>query len=468
MPIAGLQEKSMAKRVERQKVLEQFPLERIHNFEEVSHGFDKERMLLEAGRCLLCKNPKCVQGCPVNINIPAFIAQLKEDNPDKAYEVITATNALPGICGRVCPQEEQCEKVCIMGKLGAPVAIGALERYSADHNKAGKKIASVSQAGNGKRVAIVGSGPAGLACAGDLIKYGIEVVVYEALHELGGVLVYGIPEFRLPKSLVAAEINILKESGVKFLANYVIGKTLTIPDLLEQFDAVFIGSGAGLPSFMGIPGENLKGVYAANEYLTRVNLMKAYKKGSATPINAAKKVAVMGAGNVAMDAARTALRLGAEKVSIIYRRSRAEMPAREEEIEHAIEEGIVLNELTGTKAILGKDKVEGIRCVKNTLGEPDASGRRRPVELTGTEFDIEVDTVIMAIGNSPNPLLAKATPGLLTNKWGGLIVDDNTETTVSNVFAGGDAVTGAATVILAMGAGKKSAKAILERLNVLR
>ena len=458
----------MAKRAERQKVLEQSPLERIHNFEEVSHGFDKERMLLEASRCLLCKNPKCVQGCPVNIDIPGFIAKLKEDNPDSAYEVITATNALPGICGRVCPQEEQCEKVCILNRLGSPVAIGALERYSADHSKDSKKLTGSSLAGKGKRVAIVGSGPAGLACAGDLIKYGIEVVVYEALHELGGVLVYGIPEFRLPKSLVAQEINLLKESGVQFLTNYVIGKTLTIPDLLEQFDAVFIGSGAGLPSFMNIPGENLKGVYAANEYLTRVNLMKAYKKGSATPINLSKKVAVMGAGNVAMDAARTALRLGAEKVSIIYRRSRAEMPAREEEIEHAIEEGIEIRELTGTKAILGQGKVEGIRCIRNTLGEPDASGRRRPVEMADTEFDIEVDTVIMAIGNSPNPLLAKATSGLQTNKWGGLIVDDNTETTISNVFAGGDAVTGAATVILAMGAGKKSAKAILERLNVPR
>ncbi len=458
----------MAKRVERQKVLEQPALERITNFQEVSYGFNKERMLLEASRCLLCKNPKCVQGCPVNIDIPGFIAQLREDNPDKAYEIITATNALPGICGRVCPQEEQCEKLCILNRLGDPVAIGALERYSADHSKEIKNLAFTSQAGKGKRVAIVGSGPAGLACAGDLIKYGIEVVVYEALHELGGVLIYGIPEFRLPKSLVAQEINILKDSGVQFLTNYVIGKTLTIADLLQEFDAIFIGSGAGLPSFMGIPGENLKGVYAANEYLTRVNLMKAYKKDSPTPINIAKKVAVMGAGNVAMDAARTALRLGAEKVSIIYRRSRAEMPAREEEIEHAIEEGIELNELTGVKAILGEKQVTGLRCIQNTLGEPDASGRRRPVEMPNTEFEIEVDTVIMAIGNSPNPLLAQATEGLEINKWGGLIVDENTETTVKNVFAGGDAVTGAATVILAMGAGKKSAQAILERLNVSR
>lgn len=458
----------MAKRIERQKVLEQPAQERIHNFSEVSHGFDKERMLAEASRCLLCKNPKCVQGCPVNINIPAFISQLREDNPDKAYEVITRTNALPGICGRVCPQEEQCEKLCILNRLGSPVAIGALERYSADHSSGDKEIATTSTAGKGKRVAIVGSGPAGLACAGDLVKYGVEVVVYEALHELGGVLIYGIPEFRLPKTLVAGEIKTLQDSGVKFYTNYVIGKTLTIDDLLTEFDAVFIGSGAGLPSFMGIPGENLKGVYAANEYLTRVNLMKAYKKDSPTPMNFSKKVAVMGAGNVAMDAARTALRLGAEEVSIIYRRSRAEMPAREEEIEHAIEEGVIINELTGVHAILGQDKVEGLACIKNTLGEPDASGRRRPVEAPGTEFELEVDTVIMAIGNSPNPLLAKATKGLEVNKWGGLVVDDNTETTIPNVFAGGDAVTGAATVILAMGAGKKSASAILERLNVLR
>jgi glutamate synthase (NADPH/NADH) small chain len=455
-------------RIERQKVLEQSPVERIHNFNEVSHGFDNERMLNEAIRCLLCKNPRCVQGCPVNINIPGFIAHLKENNPDKAYEVITKTNSLPGICGRVCPQEEQCEKLCILNKTGAPVSIGALERYSADHCTTAKVIACQNKEGAGKRVAIVGSGPAGLACAGDLVKYGVEVVVYEALHELGGVLIYGIPEFRLPKKLVAQEIKTLQDSGVKFYTNYVIGKTLSMDDLLAQFDAVFVGSGAGLPSFMGIPGENLKGVYAANEYLTRVNLMKAYKKDSPTPMRPASKVAVMGAGNVAMDAARTALRLGAEKVSIIYRRSKAEMPARHEEIEHAIEEGVEIRELTGVKAILGTEKVEGLKCIKNTLGEPDASGRRRPVEMPGTEYELEADTVIMAIGNSPNPLLAKATPGLEINKWGGLVIDENTETTIPNVFAGGDAVTGAATVILAMGAGKKSAKAILERLNVLR
>ena len=454
----------------RQKVIEQPAKERIKNFDEVSHGFDQERMLAEADRCLLCKKPLCIQGCPVNIDIPGFIAKLKENKVDEAYDIITKTNSLPGVCGRVCPQEEQCEKLCILSKAKAPIAIGALERYTSDYKMDKEEQTQPKGANecNGvKKVALIGSGPASLACAGDLIKHNVKVDVFEALHELGGVLIYGIPEFRLPKALVAKEIQSLKDSGVNFYTNYIIGKTLSMEDLLKDYDAIFIGSGAGLPSFMGIKGENLNGVYAANEYLTRVNLMKAYKKESPTPINPSRKVAVIGAGNVAMDAARTALRLGAEKVSIIYRRSRVEMPAREEEIEHAKEEGVEIHELTGTLEILGQAKVEGIRCNKNTLGEPDEKGRRRPVEIPNTEFVIEVDTVIMAIGNSPNPLLTKATKGLKVNKWGALDVDENTETSIRNVYAGGDAVTGAATVILAMGAGKQSAKAILERLECI-
>lgn len=456
---------------ERNIPVEQNPKERAKNFKEVSLGFDCDTALCEAERCLNCKNPKCKGSCPVGVDIPAFIQKIKERDFLGAAQIIKLSSNLPAICGRVCPQESQCEAQCIRGtseKLGGAVAIGALERFVADYSLTHKTKVE-KPIFNGKKVAVIGSGPAGLTCAADLAKAGCKVTVYEAFHKAGGVLVYGIPEFRLPKTLVQAEIDTLSELGVEIVLNVVIGKTIMLSELLEENDAVFIGTGAGLPMFMKIPGENLNGVYSANEYLTRVNLMKAYDKNSPTPIVVAKKVVVVGAGNVAMDAARTALRLGAEEVHVVYRRSRAEMPARAEEIRHAEEEGIIFDLLTNPVEILGEKSVKGIKCVKMELGEPDKTGRRRPVEIKGSEFIIDADQVIMSLGTSPNPLLKKSTPDLETTPKGTIVVNQETlETSISNVYAGGDAVTGAATVILAMGAGKKAASAILERLNVHR
>lgn len=442
---------------------------RNHNFEEVALGYTAEMAVEEAGRCLNCKNPKCVGGCPVNIRIPEFITKVAAGDFLGAYEVITSTNCLPALSGRVCPQESQCEQLCVRGIKGEPVAIGRLERFVADWylknvNKMPEKVPS-----NGKKVAVVGSGPAGLTCAGDLAKLGYEVTVFEALHTAGGVLVYGIPEFRLPKAIVQNEVDKLAAQGVTVMTNMVIGKVLSIDELFEMgFNAVFIGSGAGLPMFMKIPGEALVGVYSANEYLTRVNLMKAYLEESDTPIIKSKAVAVVGGGNVAMDAARCAKRLGAEHVYIVYRRSEAEMPARAEELHHAKEEGIELKLLCNPTKILGDDqgRVCGMECVQMELGEPDASGRRRPVVVEGSEFVLDVDTVVMSLGTSPNPLIRSTTPGLEANKWGCLVVSEETmQTSRDGVYAGGDAVTGAATVILAMGAGKKAAEAIHESLS---
>ena len=447
----------------------QEPNVRNKNFKEVALGYTKEQAMDEASRCLNCKNKPCVGGCPVSIDIPAFIAQVKEGNFEEAYQIINQSSSLPAVCGRVCPQENQCEKRCVRGVKGEPVAIGRLERFVADWHNANIDIPAVAPASNGHKVAIIGSGPSGLACAGDLAKKGYDVTIFEALHLAGGVLVYGIPEFRLPKTIVQKEINTLKELGVKVETNMVIGKILAIDELFDMgFESVFIGSGAGLPRFMNIPGENLKGVYSANEFLTRVNLMKAYRENSHTPIGHAKKVAVVGGGNVAMDAARCAKRLGADEVYIVYRRSEAELPARAEEVEHAKEEGIVFKLLTNPVEILGNEDgfVAGIRCVEMELGEPDASGRRRPVVKEGSDFTIDVDSVIMAIGTSPNPLIKSTTEGLDTQKWGGIIADETTgQTSREGVFAGGDAVTGAATVILAMGAGKQAAKAIDEYIQ---
>lgn len=452
----------------RNSVREQDAKVRATNFDEVCLGFDDATAKLEADRCLNCPKPMCVQGCPVGVNIPKFIACVKNGDMDGAVAAIKHDSNLPAICGRVCPQETQCESKCVRAKLGGAVAIGALERYVADyglsHHVKVEKAASC-----GKKVAVIGSGPSGLTCAADLAMAGVKVTVFEAFHKAGGVLVYGIPEFRLPKSLVQAEIDKLTELGVEIKLNTVIGKTIFIDELLEEYDAVFIGTGAGLPMFMNIKGENLNGVYSANEYLTRINLMQAYKKDSWTPIQVGKNVVVVGAGNVAMDAARTALRMGADKVTLVYRRSRDEMPARKEEIRHAEEEGVVLSLLTNPVEITGDGKVEGIKCIKMELGEPDASGRRRPVEIPGSEFMIETDQVIMALGTSPNPLLKKSCDALEVNKKGTIVVNEATqETSVHNVYAGGDAVTGAATVILAMGAGKAAAKSILEKLNVRR
>jgi glutamate synthase (NADPH/NADH) small chain len=448
---------------------EQDPNIRKHNFNEVALGYTKEMAVEEAQRCLNCKHKPCMAGCPVNVKIPEFITLIANRKFKEAYEKITETNSLPAICGRVCPQETQCEQKCVRGIKGEPVAIGRLERFAADW--ALKNLEKpVNQAPkNGKKVAIIGSGPSGLACAGDLIKMGYEVTIFEAFHTPGGVLVYGIPEFRLPKKLVQEEIDALLSQGVEIKTNMVIGKVLTIDEIFEEgYSAVYIASGAGLPSFMNIPGENLNGVYSANEYLTRINLMKAYKKDSATPIKKSKNVAVVGGGNVAMDAARCAMRMGAEKVYIIYRRSEAEMPARLEEVHHAKEEGIIFNLLTNPVEIIGDQKgwVTGIKCIKMELGKPDASGRRRPVPIQGSEFVIDADTVIMAIGTSPNPLISSTTPDLETNKWGCIVVDEKTgKTSKEGVFAGGDAVTGSATVILAMGAGKVAAKAIDEYIK---
>ena len=447
----------------------QAPEVRNKNFLEVALGYTQEQALDEAKRCLNCKNKPCVSGCPVNIHIPDFIQKVAQGDFEGAYQVITQSSSLPAVCGRVCPQESQCEQKCVRGIKGEPVAIGRLERFVADWHNAHTCEAPQRPAPNGHKVAVVGSGPAGLTCAGDLAKKGYEVTVFEALHTAGGVLVYGIPEFRLPKAIVQKEIDGLKALGVKVETNMVIGRVLSVDELLEQgFEAVFIGSGAGLPRFMNIHGENLKGVYSANEFLTRVNLMKAYLPGSDTPIQHARRVAVVGGGNVAMDAARCAKRLGAEEVFIVYRRSEKELPARAEEVEHAKEEGIVFHLLNNPTKILGDDQgnVTGMECVRMELGEPDASGRRRPVEVPGSEFVLEVDSVIMAIGTSPNPLIKSTTQGLETQKWGGIVVEEATGlTSRERVYAGGDAVTGAATVILAMGAGKTAAQAIHKALS---
>lgn len=448
----------------------QDPAVRRRNFDEVALGYEEKTAVDEANRCLHCKNRPCVSGCPVGIDIPDFIEEVKKGDFEAAYRVITKSSSLPAVCGRVCPQESQCEGKCVRGGKGEPVGIGRLERFVADWHNEHADGAAEKPAPNGHRVAVVGSGPSGLTCAGDLAKRGYDVTVFEALHTAGGVLVYGIPEFRLPKSIVAKEIDGLRALGVQFSVNTVIGKTLTVEELMQEggFEAVFIGSGAGLPRFMGIPGENLKGVYSANEFLTRVNLMKAFRPDSATPVQAAKRVAVVGGGNVAMDAARCAMRLGADEVSIVYRRSLEELPARHEEVEHAMEEGIQFRLLTNPVEILGDGSgfVSGLRCVRMELGEPDASGRRSPVEIPDSAFLLDCDCVIMAIGTSPNPLIKSTTAGLEINRRGGIVVEEATgKTSLDGVYAGGDAVTGAATVILAMGAGKLAAKAIDEELR---
>lgn len=442
----------------------QAPDIRNKNFEEVALGYTAETAIEEAKRCLNCKHKPCVGGCPVKIHIPAFIEKMAEGDFESAYQIISEASSLPAVCGRVCPQENQCEKYCVRGIKGEPVAIGRLERFAADYHNSHATEKPLRPAANGHRVAVIGSGPAGLACAGDLAKKGYSVTVFEALHLAGGVLVYGIPEFRLPKAIVQKEIDTLKDLGVEIKTNMVIGKSVSIDELLEDgFEAVFIGTGAGLPKFMGIPGENLKGVYSANEFLTRINLMKAYKEENTTPIMHAKNVAVVGGGNVAMDAARCAKRLGAENVYIVYRRSLEELPARAEEVEHAMEEGVIFKLLHNPEEILSDENrfVSGIRCVEMELGEPDASGRRRPVEKANSDFVLDVDCVIMSIGTSPNPLIKDTTEGLAVHPWGGIIAEEETgKTSRDGVFAGGDAVTGAATVILAMGAGKDAAKAI--------
>ena len=455
----------------------QEPDVRNKNFSEVALGYTKEMAMEEATRCLGCPKMPCKNGCPVQINIPDFIAKVAEGDFEAAYQIINKTSSLPAVCGRVCPQENQCEKYCVRGIKGEAVAIGRLERFVADWHNANATAPANKPETNGHKVAIIGSGPAGLTCAGDLAKMGYEVTVFEALHKAGGVLVYGIPEFRLPKAIVQKEVDTLKELGVEVCVNTVVGKTITIDELMGEmgFEAVFIGSGAGLPKFMNIPGENLQGVYSANEFLTRINLMKAYKDDSATPIKHSLKVAVVGGGNVAMDAARCAKRLGAE-VHIVYRRSMEELPARHEEVEHAEEEGIIFDTLCNPVEILGYNNPEdkrdpkngsvcGIRCIRMELGEPDEKGRRRPVEIAGSEFDMEMDCVIMALGTNPNPLIKATTKGLEVNKHGGIIVDENALTSREGVYAGGDAVTGAATVILAMGAGKQAAAAIDEYLK---
>ena len=456
----------------------QEPSVRAHNFDEVATGYSAETAVDEALRCLGCKNMPCVSGCPVNIHIPEFIAKVKDGDFEGAYQIIHKTSSLPAVCGRVCPQETQCEAKCVRGIKGEPIGIGRLERFVADWHNAHSDVTPEVAPSNGHRVAVVGSGPSGLTCAGDLAKKGYKVTVFEALHTAGGVLVYGIPEFRLPKSIVRKEVDNLVAMGVDVETNVVIGKTLTVDELFEQgFEAVFIGSGAGLPNFMGIPGESYKGVYSANEFLTRSNLMKAYREDPDTPIMKGGKVAIVGGGNVAMDAARTALRLGADKVYIVYRRSMEELPARREEVEHAEEEGIEFLLLNNPVEILGYENpddrrdprngfVTGMKCIKMQLGEPDERGRRRPIPIEGSEFVLDVDTVIISIGTSPNPLIKSTTAGLEVNKRGGIIVEEDTgATTKEGVYAGGDAVTGAATVISAMGAGKTAAKAIDEYLS---
>ncbi len=448
----------------------QDPAVRSRNFDEVALGYTYEMAVEEAKRCLNCPKKPCSTACPVQIDIPAFIKCVAQEDMEGAYKVLTASSALPAVCGRVCPQENQCEGKCVRGIKGEPVAIGRLERFVADWHREHSTAKPEKPESNGHKVAIVGAGPSGLTAAGDLARLGYEVTVYEALHTAGGVLVYGIPEFRLPKAIVHKEIENLEAMGVKIETNMVIGKVLTIDELFGEmgYEAVFIGSGAGLPRFMNIPGESLKGVYSANEYLTRINLMKAYREGSATPIKKSKKVAVVGGGNVAMDAARSAMRLGAEEVYIVYRRGMEELPARKEEVEHAIEEGVIFRTLTNPVEVLGDEKgnVCGMKCVEMELGEPDASGRRRPIVKKGSEFVLEVDTMIMSIGTSPNPLIRSTTPGLETNRHGCIVVRDEAgSTSREGVYAGGDAVTGAATVILAMGAGKNAAKAIDEYIR---
>lgn len=457
-------------RMKRTPISEQDPKVRARNFDEVCLGYTEEEAVQEASRCLQCKKPLCVGDCPVNIYIPKFIEQIKNRNFEEAARIIAQYSSLPAVCGRVCPQETQCEGKCVLGIKGEPVAIGKLERFVGDWARENNINLSQTEEKKNKKVAVIGSGPAGLTCAGDLAKKGYDVTIFEALHEPGGVLVYGIPEFRLPKdTVVKTEIDNIKKLGVKIETDVIVGKTVTIDSLLneEGFEAVFIGSGAGLPKFMGIPGENANGVYSANEFLTRVNLMKAYKEDYATPVKAGKKVAVIGGGNVAMDAARTALRLGAES-HIVYRRSEKELPARLEEIHHAKEEGIIFDLLTNPVEILQDEKgwVKGMKCVRMELGEPDESGRRRPRPIEGSEFIMDVDTVIMSLGTSPNPLIASTTKGLETNKHGCIVaIDESGKTTREAVYAGGDAVTGAATVILAMEAGKKAAKSIDEYLS---
>jgi glutamate synthase (NADPH/NADH) small chain len=455
----------------------QEPSVRARNFKEVALGYTEETAVAEANRCLNCKNAPCVAGCPVNIQIPEFISKIKERDYEGAYNIITQSSSLPAVCGRVCPQETQCEQLCTLAKKFESVGIGRLERFVADwHNEHSKEKAKAPPS-NGHRVAIIGSGPSGLTCAGDLAKKGYNVTIFEALHKAGGVLIYGIPEFRLPESILEKEVDILKDLGVDIETNVIIGRTLTIDELFEMgYEAVFIGSGAGLPSFLNIPGESYTGVYSANEYLTRSNLMRAYEEDSITPISKGGKVAVVGGGNVAMDAARTALRLGAENVYIVYRRSMEELPARKEEVEHAEEEGIEFRLLCNPVEIVGyknpddpydpkNGSVCGIRCVKMELGEADASGRRRPVEIPGSEFTLDVNTVVVAIGTSPNPLIKSTTEGLEVNKRGGIIIDESGLTSRENIYAGGDAVTGAATVISAMGAGKVAAEAIDKALS---
>lgn len=455
----------------------QSPEIRAKNFKEVALGYSEETAVAEAQRCLNCKNRPCVSGCPVNVHIPDFISKIKEGDFEGAYREISLSSTLPAVCGRVCPQETQCESKCTLGIKFEPVGIGRLERFVADWHNENQTAAPDAPQSNGHRVAIVGSGPSGLTCAGDLAKKGYKVTIFEALHTAGGVLVYGIPEFRLPKSIVAKEVDTLKALGVDIETNVVIGKTLTVDELFDMgYEAVFIGSGAGLPNFMGIPGESLKGIYSANEFLTRSNLMKAYKDDPVTPIMKGGKVAIIGGGNVAMDAARTALRLGADKVYVVYRRSMEELPARKEEVEHAMEEGIDFRLLNNPVEILGYNNpdnprdekngfVTGMKCIKMELGEPDAKGRRRPIPIEGSEFILDVDTVVVSIGTSPNPLIKSTTKGLEVNERGGIIINEDGLTTRDCVYAGGDAVTGAATVISAMGAGKHAAKAIDEYLS---